>query len=39
MDLAVRGITAGILNDLASGQYVDVCVLRDDGVDFRRGFK
>lgn len=31
-------IAAGIFNDLGSGSNVDVCVIRTDGVDYKRTY-
>lgn len=34
--LVAKAIRAGIFNDLGSGSNVDVCIIRKDGVDYRR---
>ena len=39
MELAVRAITAGIINDTMSGNNVDLCVLRKGYRKFYRNYK
>ena len=34
-----KAIRAGIFNDLGSGSNVDVCIIRKDGVDYRRNME
>ena len=37
--LVAKAIRAGIFNDLGSGSNVDVCIIRKDGVDYRRNME
>ena len=39
MALVAKAIRAGIFNDLGSGSNVDVCIIRKDGVDYRRNME
>lgn len=39
IDLCVRGIEAGVYNDLGSGSNVDYVVINKEGAKMTRGFK
>ncbi|RKO90220.1 proteasome subunit beta type-7 [Blyttiomyces helicus] len=38
MELVKEAIYAGVFNDLGSGSNVDLCVIKKDSVDYRRGY-
>lgn len=38
VELVKNAIGAGIFNDLGSGSNIDVCVITDGNIDYRRGF-
>ncbi len=37
--LVAKGIRSGVFNDLGSGSNIDICVIRKDGVDYRRNLE
>lgn len=39
VDLVAQAIRSGVYNDLGSGSNVDICIIKKDGVDYRRNYQ
>ncbi len=39
VELVAKAIRSGIFNDLGSGSNIDICVIRKDGVDYKRNME